>query len=157
MDRVLVSNGDGSPTWKYTYVPPTIAFSPNNSIKANQVTANLVNISSDLRLKRNIKPISNSIDQILKLNPVSYDKKQNLNSSEYSIKENGFIAQELRKVFPDLVKEGTDKDKLLSVNYTSIIPVLTKGIQEQQKQIEEQQKQIDKLKALVELMMNKKN
>ena len=58
---------------------------------------------------------------------------------------------------PFIVKESSDKEKLLSVDYTSIIPVLTKGIQEQQKQIEEQQKQIDKLKALVELMMNKKN
>jgi hypothetical protein len=40
---------------------------------------------------------------------------------------------------------------MLDVNST------TKGIQVQQKQIEEQQKQIDKLKALVELIMNKKN
>ena len=43
---------------------------------------------------------------------------------------------------PTLVVEGTDKDKLLSVNYTAIIPVLTKAIQEQQKSIQEQKKAI---------------
>jgi hypothetical protein len=123
---------------------------------SGSITAAGTTYTSDLRLKRNIKPISNSIDEILKLNPVSYDKKQNLNSSEYSIKENGFIAQELRKVFPDLVKEGTDKDKLLSVNYTALIPVLTKSIQEQQKQIDEQSKKIKRLEALVEQLINKK-
>ena len=123
---------------------------------SGSITAAGTTYTSDLRLKRNIKPISNSIDEILKLNPVSYDKKQNLNSSEYSIKENGFIAQELRKVFPDLVKEGTDKDKLLSVNYTALIPVLTKSIQEQQMQIDEQSKKIKRLEALVEQLINKK-
>ncbi len=92
----------------------------------------------------------------MKLNPVSYEKKRDLSSSDYSIKENGFIAQELRKVFPDLVKEGTDKDKLLSVYYTALIPVLTKSIQEQQKQIEDQNKKIQRLEALVEQLINKK-
>ena len=156
--KVLSTTGSGTLIWiDLPYASPQpFAFGPNKTLNANEVTANLVNISSDLRLKRNIKPISNSIDQILKLNPVSYDKKQNLNSSEYSIKENGFIAQELRKVFPDLVKEGTDKDKLLSVNYTALIPVLTKSIQEQQKQIQEQNKKIEKLQALVEQLINKK-
>jgi hypothetical protein len=40
---------------------------------------------------------------------------------------------------PYLVQEGTDKDKLLSLNYVSLIPLLTKAIQEQQAQIEELQ------------------
>lgn len=88
---VLTSSGDK--------VTLNYLSSSGGTIRANGTT-----LTSDLRLKRNIKPISKSIDQILKLNPVSYDKKQNINSSDYSIKENGFIAQELRKVFPDLVK-----------------------------------------------------
>jgi hypothetical protein len=105
----------------------------------------------------------------MKLKPVSYEKKNSLSSSDYSVKENGFIAQELQKVMPTLVLEGTDKDKLLSVNYTAIIPVLTKAIQEQQKAIqdqhanikslektaEEQQKQIVELKKMLELLMKK--
>jgi hypothetical protein len=105
--------------------------------------------TSDLRLKKNIAPLEHSLEAVMQLNPVSYDKKKSMDSSDYSIKENGFIAQELKNVFPTLVKEGTDKDMLLSVNYTALIPVLTKAIQEQQIEINE-------LKELVKQLINKK-
>jgi hypothetical protein len=114
------------------------------------------NVTSDLRLKTNIAPLQNSIAAIMQLKPVSYEKKTSLASNNYSTIENGFIAQDLQKVMPSLVTEGTDNDKLLSVNYTALIPVLTKALQEQQKQIEDQnakiaaqQKQIEELIKLV--------
>jgi hypothetical protein len=114
------------------------------------------NVTSDLRLKTNIAPLQNSIAAIMQLKPVSYEKKSSLASNNYSTIENGFIAQDLQKVMPSLVTEGTDNDKLLSVNYTALIPVLTKALQEQQKQIEDQnakiaaqQKQIEELIKLV--------
>jgi len=119
-----------------------------NTTFSGTVTATLTGLS-DLRLKRNIAPLQNSIDAIMQLKPVSYEKKSTLASTDYSIKENGFIAQELQKIMPNLVIEGTDKDKLLSVNYTAIIPVLTKALQEQQKAIQSQQKQIEELKLLI--------
>jgi len=106
-------------------------------------------LTSDKRLKTNIVPISNAIETIMKLNPVHYDKKNTINSKEYAKAENGFIAQEIQKILPFIVKEGTDADKLLSVDYNSIIPVLAKAIQEQQKEIEE-------LKELVKQLINKK-
>ncbi len=106
-------------------------------------------VSSDLRLKKNIVPLQHSVEALMQLNPVSYEKKNSFESSDYNVKENGFIAQEIKKVFPTLVMEGTDKNKLLSVNYTALIPVLTKAIQEQQKEI-------DELKELVKQLINKK-
>jgi hypothetical protein len=115
-----------------------------------------VQLSSDLRLKTNIQPLLNSIDLIMKLNPVHYNKKNSIESSDYAKTENGFIAQELQKVLPYLVSQGTDQDKILSVDYNSIIPVLTKGIQEQQVLIEAQQKQIDELKLILEKLLNEK-
>jgi hypothetical protein len=114
------------------------------------------NLTSDIRLKKNITPIQNSLSIIQKLNPVTYDKKMNLASLDYSIKENGFIAQELQKILPNLVHESSDKDKLLSVNYTAIIPILTKGIQEQQVIIEDQKKRLVALEKLVSDLINKK-
>jgi hypothetical protein len=119
-----------------------------NTTFSGTVTATVVAPTSDIRLKRNIIPLKNSIDALMQLNPVSYEKKNSLTSTDFNIKENGFIAQELQKVMPSLVVEGTDKDKLLSVNYTAIIPMLTKAIQEQQKEIAE-------LKKMVELLMKK--
>ncbi|MEY3187434.1 MAG: hypothetical protein RL675_1264, partial [Bacteroidota bacterium] len=74
---------------------------------------------------------------------------------EYKYEEMGFIAQEIQKVLPMLVTEGSDKDKTLSVNYVSLIPLLTKGIQEQQVQISSQQKEIDELKKMVEMLLKK--
>ena len=44
----------------------------------------------------------------------------------------------MRKILPQLVTEGTDADKTLSVNYIGIIPILTKAIQEQQVQYDTQ-------------------
>ena len=123
--------------------------SVSNVKTSGTMTASSHISTSDKRLKRNIAPLQNSIAAIMQLKPVSYEKKSSLSSTNYSIKENGFIAQELQKVMPSLVIEGTDKDKLLSVNYTALIPVLTKAIQEQQKAIQAQQKQIEELKLLI--------
>lgn len=78
------------------------------------------NTLSDLALKTNITPIINSLDILKKLNPVSFDWKDNGNHSH------GLIAQELQKVLPELVS-GTDQK---SVNYIAIIAILIKAIQD---------------------------
>jgi hypothetical protein len=127
-----------------------------DAIFSGDVSSATYTNTSDKRLKTDIKPLYNSLETIMKLNPVSYKKKISLSSTDYSVKENGFIAQELQKVIPIVVQEGTDASKILSVNYIAIIPVLTKAIQEQQKQIADQQKQINDLKVLVEKLINKK-
>mgnify|MGYP002383678069 CR=1 FL=1 len=52
--------------------------------------------------------------------------------------QHGFIAQEVEEVFPELVNEvstlnkAKEKQTFKGVNYISLIPVLTKAIQEQQ-------------------------
>jgi hypothetical protein len=120
------------------------------------VTASGTVLTSDLRLKSNISPLASSLATVMQLNPVHYMKKSSLASTAYTREENGFIAQEIQKILPFIVTEGTDKNKLLSVDYNSFIPMLTKAIQEQQKQIEDQnskiaaqQKQIEELIKLV--------
>jgi hypothetical protein len=112
--------------------------------------------TSDLRLKSKIAPLANSLATVMQLNPVHYFKKGTLASTAYTREENGFIAQEIQKILPFVVTEGTDENKLLSVDYNSFIPMLTKAIQEQQKQIEDQnakiaaqQKQIEELIKLM--------
>ena len=51
---------------------------------------------------------------------------------------------------PNLVHASEDKDHILSVNYTAIIPILTKGIQEQQEEIENLKKELQELKKLIQ-------
>lgn len=145
---------------KYSTTGIAVAY---DDIKANSILTGSLAMTSDRRLKTNISSLTKTLDIITKLNPVSYKKKDSIASAEYSHDEMGFIAQEIQKVLPQVVVEGKDKDKILSVNYISLIPVLTKAIQEQQQQIEEQkisnndlknqmdrqQKEIDELKALI--------
>lgn len=103
---------------------------------------------SDKRFKKDIKRIENVNDKLAKINGYTY----NLNSGEFSSKnfpkgeQIGFIAQELKQVFPQLVTE--DKQGYLAVNYQGMVPVLLEAIKEQQKSIQELQKQVNELKAV---------
>jgi hypothetical protein len=114
-----------------------------------------VQLASDARLKRNIKPITNAIELIKKFRAVGYDKRENIKSETYAEHEYGFIAQEVQKVLPELVKVGNDKDKILSVNYNSLIPILTKGMQEQENKIREQEQLIQSLLKRIEKLEKK--
>ena len=49
----------------------------------------------------------------------------------------GFIAQDLREIFPEVVVE--DKDGTLSVKYTRLVPIIVEAIKEQQKTIDSMQ------------------
>lgn len=139
---------------------PGYQFHVNGTVGGTQTWA----VASDKRLKTNIQPVENGLSSVMQMKPVTYDKKASLDSKDYNISEIGFIAQDLKSLFPKaIVNEGQDKDKLLSVNYTELIPVLTKAIQDQQKIIDEekakndkQQKEIDELKAMLKQLMEKK-
>ena len=61
----------------------------------------------------------------------------------------GVIAQDVEKVFPEIVKDN--KDGLKAVNYSALIPVLIEAIKDQQTQIELQQKEIDQLKSALNI------
>ena len=60
-------------------------------------------------------------------------------------KHYGFIAQELQKIYPDLVVEG--EDGYLGVNYLEIIPLLVRSVQELNVKLEQQSNGIVKKAA----------
>jgi hypothetical protein len=95
---------------------------------------------SDKRLKNNIQPMPSLMQKLMKLNPVTYDMKTNTgNDPKTSI---GFIAQDVKALFPELVamhkggENGYNVDDLHMMNYSSFGVLAIKGIQEQQQQIE---------------------
>lgn len=92
---------------------------------------------SDARVKENIETIDNALDKVTQLRGVEYNK---IGSEEKSI---GVVAQEIREVLPEVVKEN--EDGMLSVAYGNITGVLIEAIKEQQKQIEELKAQLDGL------------
>ena len=102
----------------------------------NIYSSNLLNVS-DARLKQDIADIHYGLPAILKMHPVQYKWKQ----SEDKDTKLGFLAQELREVVPEIVV-GDERKETLAVNYTEIIPLLVKAIQEQQQQIDQLKKRI---------------
>ena len=148
-----------SPALTGTPTAPTAAPGTNNTQGATTAyvdAAVAAGTPSDARLKKEIVPIQGGLSSVMKLRPVNYLRKPSLSSSDYTIRENGFIAQELMTVLPEVVYEARDTEKIFKVNYISIIPVLTKALQEQQQQIQAQQQQIDELKKMVKELLSKK-
>lgn len=106
----------------------------------NATLAGTLTQSSDARLKINITRLRNQTKDLLQLNGYTYNWKGNNRDSDQQI---GFLAQEVQKVYPQLVKQSSTGD--LSVNYIGLIPVLLEGLKEQQKQIAELQRIVKKL------------
>lgn len=110
-------------------------------------------LPSDRLLKEDIRIFEGGLQQLLKLKPATYRYK----TSQYERmalpegRQTGLIADEVKQVFPELVKKVVhpaqyDKDdrmKLISgevvfegINYQGLIPVLVAAVQEQQRRID---------------------
>ena len=115
---------------------------PSERLEVNgNVKASAFWYSSDINLKQNIQNIPNALQKIQQLNGVYFQWKE---SGKDGV---GVIAQDIEKVFPELV--ATDPNTgLKSVSYGNLVAPLIEAIKEQQKQI-------DELKAEIEVLKNK--
>lgn len=78
--------------------------------------------SSDIRLKKDIEPLDLSLEKILKVKGVSYywiDKSM-------PKKQIGFVAQDLEKIYPELVE--TDNKGMKSVNYSHLVAPVVEAV-----------------------------
>ena len=64
---------------------------------------NSLTSTSDVRLKKEIEPLEDATERIMKLNPCTYKWKTQTDEKRHV----GFIAQEVEEVFPELVRETT--------------------------------------------------
>lgn len=117
----------------------------NKGVFANgDITASgNVTAFSDQRLKSAVQPFTeNILDKINKLKPVYYQWKD---KAKEQSKQLGFIAQEVKELFPEWVHQGEGQEHL-SMSYDKMGAVLAvKGIQELSKQVEELKQQIKDL------------
>ena len=97
---------------------------------------------SDERLKDNITPLGNTLDIVNKLKPVTYNlKREEFSEEDFA----GFIAQEVKKIFPIAVRGDEDEkedvlDKngkvtgqqpvYMGIKIMDMIALLSKSIQE---------------------------
>ncbi|MDD3427595.1 MAG: tail fiber domain-containing protein [Caldisericia bacterium] len=117
-------------------------------------TGNLTGVGffylSDESLKKNVRDIETPLAKIMKLDGVSFNWK------ESDKKSMGLIAQDVEKVFPEIVNTE-EETGLKSVEYSKLVAPLIEAIKEQQKMIDEQKElinqqgeEIKKLKVLFE-------
>lgn len=98
---------------------------------------------SDKRLKENIKPINSALEKVSKLQGVTFDWKDKKRDKAYDPDQGwkhdiGFIAQDVQKVIPELVREN--KDGMLSMRHQGMAPILLEAIKELKAEIEELKK-----------------
>jgi len=105
-----------------------------------KVRAKAYDVASDKRLKDDIQHLENAMTKLQKVEGVSYLLKDD-EKVEQNITDNtntrsrpaqrpvyyGFVAQDIQKVFPELV---TEDEGLLAVNYMGMIPVLVEALKE---------------------------
>jgi prepilin-type N-terminal cleavage/methylation domain-containing protein len=101
---------------------------------------------SDMRFKSNIQPLAQSLNSLMKIDPVSYIR----NSDEAH--KFGLIAQNVEQVYPELVKTGADGYK--GVDYNGMIAPIIGAIQELKhennvlrEELSKQQKELKTLRA----------
>ena len=117
------------------------AYVNNNSTSQGDfyATGNVIaygTIPSDVRLKKDIKLLTDSLEKVNKLKPISYVRKS---TGELHL---GLIAQEVEKVIPEVITEtnilGEDETiKYKTINYDELIPHLVGAIKELKKEVEE--------------------
>lgn len=124
----------------------------SSGFRFNQIyLVNSPNVSSDARLKKDVRDLDYGLVEVMKLRPVRYKWKDNPDQEDRI----GLIAQELQAVIGEVVssrqltypnpesstKEWVDSPTL-GVTYEELIPVLIKAIQEQQDRIIELQERL---------------
>ena len=134
-------------------------FSGATYVDGNLTATALYNLS-DMRLKHNITLLSesagtkgNAIDNLQKLNVISYNLENPAKGEKHFSQSNhfkdsespsevelnrrhyGVSAQELQEIYPDLVLEG--QDGYLAVNYVELVPILIRSIQELKQELDE--------------------
>lgn len=107
----------------------------DGSISGDGAGGVLYNLTSDRRVKENIVDVGSTIDILNNI------KVRRFNKIGSSVEEIGFIAQELYEVYPNAVSKTDDGvsseyENPWGVDYSKLVPVLVKSLQEQQKEIE---------------------
>ncbi len=157
---VNLSSTDGWIRSDLDIVPSTLGLDcgANNAFKhwTNVISENFITWS-DRRLKKNIKVLPSILDDVLNIQTYQYQYKESFSRDSDNV-HIGFMAQDIQRIFPDLVmtKEKKydpnsgkwtmqDADHM-AVNYVEMIPLTVKAIQEQQEIIQKQEEDINHLK-----------
>ena len=106
----------------------------NNGSAAGSITydglAVQYNTSSDQRLKENIVDSPSASDDIDAIQVRSFDWKADGSHQKY-----GMVAQELLTVAPEAVSQGATEDEMMGVDYSKLVPMMIKEIQNLRREV----------------------
>ena len=124
-------------------------FSGNGNAAFN---GSLTQNSSDIRLKENIQPITNSLEKVKSLSGFTYN--WNKTAQDLGFKggghdelQVGLSAQDVEKIQPEVVKPAPVDNSYKTIQYEKLVPLLVEAIKEQQEQIETLQNEVNALKS----------
>lgn len=95
----------------------------------NMLRASSFDKVSDSTLKKDIKPLTNGLENLMQLKTYTYKILKGPENKEEYKSEFGFISQEIQKLHPDITSYSMG---VLAMDYDQIIPIAVKAIQEQQ-------------------------
>ena len=131
----------------YYYDATTLRAKINSNGGLANFSANNVNLASDIRLKKDIVPLSEEWNKLKQIEVVNYRYKDSNDSTHLY----GAIAQQVQEVYPELVivtREATETEpEYYGLREQPFQWITTKVLQEAMAKIEEQQGQIQELKA----------
>ncbi len=114
---------------------------------AGNVNATTFTMTSDRRLKTDLRPLVGSLRRLQSLQPVSYrwNSLARERGNNDDTRQIGLIAQEVEQVFPEAVRTGPEGFK--SINYMALVGPLIQALQEQNKTIAELEERIARNEA----------
>jgi hypothetical protein len=110
---------------------------------------------SDLRYKKDIRPLESSLEKVMRLKGISYEwNKDAVDGAGFKGgRQIGFIAQEMEPILPELVQ--TDSKGYKTLSYDKLVPVLVEAIKEQQKVIDQKSRMLDEQQAAIKMLSGK--
>jgi hypothetical protein len=114
---------------------------------AGPVYGTTFTVTSDYRIKENPQVLDSSFN-VDRLRPLQYTNKLS------NKKDLGFIAHEVQEVYPYLVSGNKDDEQNQSLNYTGLIAVLVKEIQDLKKNVEYLKNENIEIKSQLEKLIN---
>lgn len=128
-------------------------------------TNNIIAYYSDVRLKKNFKPVNDALKTIMSVNPYYYEQNdfaKELGYNEEGKIQIGFKAQEMEKILPQVVQEAPvnhrndlseetrakiGDEPIKTIDYARITPLLWKAVQELTDKVTSLELELQLLKA----------
>lgn len=102
-----------------------------------RATGDVIAYYSDDRLKTRLGNIEHALDKVKSLAGFHYEANELAQSLGYAAKpEVGVSAQEVQRIFPEIVVPAPIDEKYLTVKYEKLIPVLIEAIKELSEEID---------------------